>query len=31
MVGLNLKLKHDDIEESKGYSVPIIVGEPPAK
>jgi len=31
VVGLNLTLKHDDIEESKGYSVPIIVGEPPAK
>ncbi len=31
LVGLNLKLKHDDIEESKVYSVPIIVGEPPAK
>src|SRR5208282_3843127 len=24
LVGLNLTLKHDDIEESKGYSVPII-------
>ena len=31
LVSVNLTLKHDDIEESKGYSVPIIVGEPPAK
>ena len=31
LVGVNLTLKHDDIEETKGYSVPIIVGEPPAK
>jgi hypothetical protein len=31
LVGVNLTLKHDDIEESKGYSVPLIVGEPPAK
>ncbi len=31
LVGVNLTIKHDDIEETKGYSVPIIVGEPPAK
>jgi hypothetical protein len=31
LVSVNLTLKHDDIEETKSYSVPIIVGEPPAK
>jgi len=31
LLGLNLTLKHDEIEESRGYSVPILVGEPPAK
>ena len=31
LVGVNLTLKHDDIEETKDYAVPIIVGEPPAK
>ena len=31
LLAFNVTLKHDEIEETKGYTVPILVGDPPAK